>query len=133
MTMQDTAIGKSKQITIAKMIPVADRELKNRPSFREAIKRIIAMVHRSMRLIRRTLEQLFDVTVMPVVFTLLFTFLFGGAVSGSWQNYLPIIIPGILAQTVITATRQPASNYARIWTMVCSTDSNPCLSPASLH
>ena len=63
----------------------------------------MAMAYRTLLLIRRTPQQLFDVTVQPIVFTLLFTFLFGGAVSGSWQNYLPIIIPGIMVQTVITA------------------------------
>jgi len=86
-----------------KIKPVTERELKNRPSFRETINHTMAMAYRTLLLIRRTPQQLFDVTVQPIIFTLLFTFLFGGAVSGSWQNYLPIIIPGILVQTVITA------------------------------
>jgi ABC-2 type transport system permease protein len=44
-----------------------------------------------------------DVTVMPIMFTLVFTFLFGSSVSGSIASYLPIIIPGILIQTFITS------------------------------
>jgi ABC-2 type transport system permease protein len=61
------------------------------------------MAYRNLLLIRRTPQQLFDVTVQPIIFTVMFTFLFGGAISGSVQGYLPIIIPGILAQTALTA------------------------------
>ena len=93
----------SHPIPTTRIVPVAERELKNRPSFRETVKHTMTMAYRTLLLIRRTPQQLFDVTVQPIIFTLLFTFLFGGAVSGSWQNYLPIIIPGILVQTVITA------------------------------
>lgn len=93
----------SNQITTAKITPVNERELKNRASFRETIRHTMAMAYRTLLLIRRTPQQLFDVTVQPIVFTLMFTFLFGGAISGSWQSYLPIIIPGTLVMTVITA------------------------------
>ena len=48
-------------------------------------------------------EQLFDVTIQPMLFTAMFAYIFGGAISGNVQDYLPIIIPGILAQTVLTA------------------------------
>ena len=34
----------------------------------------------------------------------MFTYIFGGAIAGNVQNYLPLIIPGILVQTVITAS-----------------------------
>jgi ABC-2 type transport system permease protein len=33
----------------------------------------------------------------------MFAYIFGGAISGSVADYLPIIIPGILAQTALTA------------------------------
>jgi ABC-2 type transport system permease protein len=33
----------------------------------------------------------------------MFAYIFGGAISGSVESYLPIIIPGILAQTALTA------------------------------
>jgi len=54
--------------------------------------------------IRRTPEQLFDVTFQPIIFTLMFTYIFGGAISGNVHNYLPVIIPGILVQSVITTS-----------------------------
>lgn len=62
------------------------------------------MAYRGVLKIRRTPEQLFDVTLQPIIFTLMFTYIFGGAISGNVQNYLPVIIPGILVQTVITTS-----------------------------
>ncbi len=46
-------------------------------------------------------EQLFDLVMTPIMFTLLFTFVFGGALAGSPQEYLQFFLPGILVQTVI--------------------------------
>lgn len=48
--------------------------------------------------------QLFDVTVMPVMFTFLFTFLFGGALAGSTREYIQYLAPGIIVQTVLFIT-----------------------------
>jgi ABC-2 type transport system permease protein len=46
-------------------------------------------------------EQLFDLVMTPIMFTLLFTFVFGGALAGSPADYLQFFLPGILVQTVI--------------------------------
>jgi uncharacterized protein len=46
-------------------------------------------------------EQLFDLVMTPIMFTLLFTFVFGGALAGSTDDYLQFFLPGILVQTVI--------------------------------
>lgn len=46
-------------------------------------------------------EQLFDLVMTPIMFTLLFTFVFGGALAGSPKDYLQFFIPGILVQTVV--------------------------------
>jgi ABC-2 type transport system permease protein len=46
-------------------------------------------------------EQLFDLVMTPIMFTLLFTFVFGGALAGSPREYLQYFLPGILVQTVI--------------------------------
>ena len=86
------------------IIPGAERELKNHTSFRMTISNSLTMAYRSLRKVRRTPEQLFDVTLQPVIFTLMFTYIFGGAIAGNVHNYLPIVIPGILIQTVITAS-----------------------------
>lgn len=46
-------------------------------------------------------EQLFDLVMTPLMFTLLFTFVFGGALAGSTGDYLQFFLPGILVQTVM--------------------------------
>lgn len=48
--------------------------------------------------------QLFDVTVTPIMFTLLFTYIFGGALGGSPRQYIEYLLPGILVQPVVFIT-----------------------------
>jgi ABC-2 type transport system permease protein len=89
------------QLAIA---PGVSRELRNHVTFGQTISNAFAMAGRGLIKIRRTPEQLFDVTLQPIIFTLMFTYIFGGAISGDVQSYLPVIIPGILVQTVITTS-----------------------------
>jgi ABC-2 type transport system permease protein len=51
--------------------------------------------------IKHVPEQLIDATITPVLFLVMFTYLFGGAVAGSTGEYLEYIFPGILAQSVL--------------------------------
>jgi len=88
--------------TPARIIPGAQRQVKNRVSMRESISHALSMAWRGLLKIKRTPEQLVDVTVQPVLFTVMFTYLFGGAIAGDVQSYLPFLLPGILVQTVIT-------------------------------
>lgn len=84
--------------------PANERQLRNKMSLSQSILNSLTMAHRGLLKIRRTPEQLFDVTLQPIIFTLMFTYIFGGAISGNVHNYLPVIIPGILVQTVITTS-----------------------------
>ncbi|MBE0480832.1 MAG: ABC transporter permease [Dehalococcoidia bacterium] len=59
---------------------------------------------RAMLKIKHVPEQLFDVTALPIVFLLLFTYLFGGALAGSTGEYLQFVLPGILVMTVTFIT-----------------------------
>jgi len=70
---------------------------------RDALTQITSLAWRALIKMRRNPEQLVDVTAMPVLFTLMFGFMFAGAVSGSQASYLPLLIPGIIAQTTVTA------------------------------
>ena len=56
---------------------------------------------RGMLKIRHVPEQLLDVTITPVLFLLMFTYLFGGAVEGSTDDYLQFLLPGMLVQSVL--------------------------------
>jgi len=59
---------------------------------------------RAMLKIKHVPMQLFDVTAFPIMFVLLFTYLFGGALAGSPSQYLQQLLPGILVMTVIMIT-----------------------------
>jgi ABC-2 type transport system permease protein len=62
----------------------------------------LIMAWRALKKMRRNPEQFFDVTIQPLLFTAMFAYIFGGAISGNVQRYLPLLIPGIVAQTVLT-------------------------------
>lgn len=49
-------------------------------------------------------EALLDVTLQPVIFLLLFVYVFGGAISGDPASYLQFALPGVLVQTVVFAS-----------------------------
>jgi ABC-2 type transport system permease protein len=59
---------------------------------------------RGMLKVKHVPEQLVDVTITPVMFVLMFTYLFGGEVSGSTGEYLDYILPGILVMSVLFTT-----------------------------
>jgi ABC-2 type transport system permease protein len=86
------------------IVPGAQRQLKNHTSLKQTISNSLTMGYRGLLKFRRTPEQFFDVVLQPILFTPMFTYIFGGAVSGGTKSYLPIIIPGILVQTIVTAS-----------------------------
>jgi ABC-2 type transport system permease protein len=59
---------------------------------------------RGMLKVKHVPEQLIDVTITPVMFTLLFTYLFGGAIAGSTSAYLDFVLPGVLVVAVVFTT-----------------------------
>jgi len=59
---------------------------------------------RGMLKVKHVPEQLLDVTITPVMFLLMFLYLFGGEVSGSTSAYLDYILPGILVMSVLFTT-----------------------------
>ncbi len=77
--------------------------LPTRVSVVATISQTMTMAWRATLKMRRNFEQLFDVTIQPLLFTAMFAYIFGGAVSGDVDAYLPILIPGLIAQTVLTA------------------------------
>jgi ABC-2 type transport system permease protein len=80
---------------------VSDQPRPSRPS---ALSASLTFGWRALLKIKHVPEQLFDVTVFPIMFLLLFTYLFGGALAGSTSEYLQELLPGILAMTVVFIT-----------------------------
>jgi ABC-2 type transport system permease protein len=54
------------------------------------------MLERSMRHIFRSLDTIITVTIMPIMFMLLFVYVFGGAIQTGTDNYVNYLLPGIL-------------------------------------
>ena len=57
-------------------------------------------------------EALIDVTLQPLIFLLLFVFVFGGAIAGSSGDYLQFALPGVLLQTVVFASAGTGTGLA---------------------
>jgi len=75
-----------------------------RPRDPGPVSAVLTLGWRAMLKIKHVPFQLFDVTAFPIMFTLLFTFLFGGALEGSPRAYVQYLLPGILVQTVVFLT-----------------------------
>ncbi|WP_049560101.1 ABC transporter permease [Nonomuraea sp. SBT364] len=85
-------------------VRAADRvaATRRRVSMGETLSQTLTMAWRAVKKMRRNPEQFSDVALQPILFTAMFAFVFGGAIAGDVQSYLPLMIPGILAQTVLT-------------------------------
>jgi ABC-2 type transport system permease protein len=75
-----------------------------RPPRANAFSASLTFGWRAMLKIKHVPEQLFDVTAFPIMFVLMFTYLFGGALAGSPRDYIQFLAPGILVQTVVMIT-----------------------------
>ena len=89
---------------------IEDQTLRNalastpRPPRASAASAALAFGWRGMLKVRHVPEQLLDVTITPVMFLLMFTYLFGGAIEGSTGEYLDYVLPGILVMSVLFTT-----------------------------
>jgi ABC-2 type transport system permease protein len=75
-----------------------------RPRPASAVAAVVTLAWRAMLKIKHVPFQLFDVTVTPIMFTLLFTYIFGGALAGTPAEYIQYLLPGIVVQTVLFIT-----------------------------
>jgi oleandomycin transport system permease protein len=65
------------------------------------VRHALVLAKRNMIKMVRTPEQFADVTLQPIIFLLLFTYVFGGALAGGSQHdYLEFLLPGLLGQTI---------------------------------
>ena len=80
---------------------LASGEPPARPS---ALSAAVTFGWRAMLKIKHVPEQLFDVTAFPIIMTLMFTYLFGGALADSVTDYLQFLLPGIMVTSVVMIT-----------------------------
>jgi ABC-2 type transport system permease protein len=79
---------------------IARRPTVPRPRAPSAFSNALVFGWRAALKFKHVPEQLFDLVMTPLMFTLLFTFVFGGALAGSTREYVQFFLPGILVQTV---------------------------------
>ena len=77
---------------------------KERPPKCSPLSAAVTFGWRGMLKVKHVPEQLLDVTITPVMFLLMFTYLFGGAIAGSTGDYLDYILPGVLVMSVLFTT-----------------------------
>lgn len=86
--------------------PLADHpvplDADHRPA--SAVSASMTFAWRAMLKIKHVPEELGDVIGIPIIFTLMFTYLFGGALTGSTGHYLQFLLPGTLVLAVILVT-----------------------------
>ncbi len=58
------------------------------------------IARRNLLHIKATPEQLVEMSIQPIMFLVLFVYVFGGAIAGSSAEYLQFALPGILVQSV---------------------------------
>jgi ABC-2 type transport system permease protein len=98
-TTRDTGIAGADEALLRKAIsPTA------RPPRASALSAVLTFGWRGMLKIKHVPEQLIDATLTPVLFTVMFTYMFGGAIAGSTGEYLQFILPGILVMSVLFTT-----------------------------
>jgi ABC-2 type transport system permease protein len=72
-----------------------------RPPRPNALSASLTFGWRALLKIKHVPEQLADVIFIPILFTLMFTYLFGGALAGSTRSYLQFLLPGTLVMTLL--------------------------------
>ncbi|MCD0485055.1 ABC transporter permease [Streptacidiphilus sp. ASG 303] len=72
-----------------------------RIGLRAQLRHVGALTRRNLLRIKADPESMFDALLMPVVFIVLFVYVFGGAMSGGRGDYIQYLVPGLLGQTGI--------------------------------
>jgi oleandomycin transport system permease protein len=87
----------------ARRLPVSGAAFS--PATSRPWRQAVVLARRSLIKTWRTPEALVDVTLQPIIFLALFTYVFGGAIAGGSQHaYLQFLLPGLLGQTIAMAS-----------------------------
>ncbi|MEU7828660.1 MULTISPECIES: ABC transporter permease [unclassified Nonomuraea] len=72
------------------------------------LRQTMTLAWRSLVQIKHNPWELLDLSIQPIMFLLLFTYVFGGAISGSTGDYLQFALPGLLVQNALFYTLSTA-------------------------
>jgi daunorubicin/doxorubicin transport system permease protein len=99
MTATTQPTGTADTAAVRRVITTSDR-----PPRPGRLSTALTFGWRGMLKVKHVPEQLLDVTVTPVMFVLMFTYIFGGSIAGSTSAYLQYLLPGILVMSVLFTT-----------------------------
>jgi oleandomycin transport system permease protein len=77
---------------------------RRRIGLRQTLANGLTLAWRNVTQLKHSPEKLMDVTLMPVIFLVLFLYVFGGAVAGSTHAYLEVLLPGMIGLMALFAT-----------------------------
>jgi oleandomycin transport system permease protein len=80
------------------------RVLRRRIGARQTLANGLTLAWRNVIQLKHSPEKLMDVTLMPIIFLVLFLYVFGGVVAGSTHAYLEILLPGLVGQMAMFAS-----------------------------
>jgi ABC transporter DrrB family efflux protein len=72
----------------------------------------LALARRNLSHVRQIPEKLLDVTLQPIMFVLLFAYVFGGVIAISGGSYREYLVPGILVQSLAFGIMGPGTAIA---------------------
>jgi oleandomycin transport system permease protein len=81
-------------------VPVT-RAMSIRVGLIDGVRQSLTLAWRTIVQVRHNPWELGDFSFQPIMFVLLFTFVYGGAISGSWQDYLTFMLPGMIAMNML--------------------------------
>jgi oleandomycin transport system permease protein len=70
----------------------------------EGLRNTFTLTWRSVIKLRTNAEDLLGLSLQPIMYLVLFTYVFGGAIAGGTHKYLQFSVPGILVLSVVFAT-----------------------------
>ncbi|MFK4146660.1 ABC transporter permease [Streptomyces sp. NPDC004065] len=101
----------------AATLPASDVKTDARITLRGHLRHTGALIRRNLLWIRQDPESMFDALLMPIVFTLLFVFVFGGsigqALGGGQERYVQYVIPGMLAMMSMTLSQGVGTGFSQ--------------------
>jgi ABC-2 type transport system permease protein len=98
--MTDTALLPAPTASVAGLWSAAPAPPESAGPVRRYVRDTGLLIGRSLRMMPRVPERLADVTVQPVMFTVLFLYVFGSAISIPGMRYQDYLLPGLLAQSL---------------------------------
>jgi len=70
----------------------------------EGLRQTCTLAWRTLVQIRHNPWELSDFSIQPIMFVLLFTYVFGGAIAGGTSQYLTFALPGIIVMNMLFVT-----------------------------